>query len=748
MERAWHQWSARLLALAVAGVFALLLSHVPNIMDGEVYETSIRWAPTLDLALSLRLDGLALLFALLITGIGSLILLYAGDYLPADAQRGRFFLFLLLFMASMLGVVLSDNLIALFVFWELTSITSFMLIGFEHGKQSARLAAQQALVVTGIGGLALLAGLLLLGVAADAWTISALAQPGVIDASDGLVIAAFWLVLAGAVTKSAQFPFHAWLPGAMAAPTPVSAYLHSATMVKAGVFLLARMHPVLGDVAAWGWALPAFGGATMVVGAVIAIRETDLKRVLAYSTVSALGTMVFLIGMGTGEAMIGVTVLIVAHALYKAALFMVAGGIDHSTGTRDRNVLGGLRSAMPLTAAAAVLAAISMAGLPPAAGFLAKETLFEVTTHAEFVLLLSIIAAAVGALTLIAAGMVVVRPFFGRPLETPHAPHEGGVGLWVPPLLLGLIGIIGGVLTPLGSDAIRTVAESMSGTAVEVKVSFWHGFNLVLLLSVLAIGAGILGLWKLTLLLRVLPLPRFSGEGAFVGALVLLNRIALLQTRLIQSGSLRRYVIIILISFVLGGMTLLIARGGVAVPEYRDMNAELYAVSALLVVTALAAAFARSRLYAVAALGAGGFGMALLFTFFSAPDVAMTQVLVDTLVVVLFVAVFRHLPSARRTRSPLASRIGYGLVACAVGVTTTVLTWTALTVERSTEVSDYYVAHSVSEAHGRNVVNVILVDFRALDTMGEITVLAVAALGIIALLRLKPQPRDEEEEGA
>ncbi len=746
LERALGGWAARLLSLAIVAVFVYFVSLVPGIVDGEVYAASIAWAPALDLALTLRVDGLALLFALLITGIGALVVLYAGDYLAADAPRGRFFLYLLLFLASMLGIVLADNLIVLYVFWELTSITSFMLIGFEHEQRSAREAAQQALLLTGAGGLALLAGLLLLGVSSGTWEISGLAEPGVVDTSSPLVIAAFVCVTAGAVTKSAQFPFHAWLPAAMAAPTPVSAYLHSATMVKAGVFLLARMHPVLGDIGAWNWVLPAFGGVTMVVAAVIAIHQSDLKRILAYSTVSALGTMVFLIGIGTSHAMIAAAAFIVAHALYKAALFMVAGTVDHETGTRDRALLGGLRRAMPLTAGAAVLAGLSMAALPPALGFIAKESFIEVATEATPAFLMTAAAVAVGALTIVAAGMVVVGPFFGPQRDPPKAPHEGGLGLWLPPLALAGLGIVGGVLAPLVGPLLEPVASSAFGGPVEVSLSLWHGFTPILGLSAAAIAAGFAGYWQLPALRRLLPVVGWSGDAAFRGVLEGLAGVAYVHTRLIQNGSLRRYISIALLVVSLAILGVLFGIGGFAVPELTSVTPEFLGLAALLVATSLAVVLTSSRLRAVVFLAAAGFGTALLFVIFSAPDVAMAQVLVDTLIVILFVSVFRHLPITTETRPRVASRVRNVAVAGLAGGAMTALTWTSLTIDRSRNVSSYYLESSDLLAHGRNVVNTILVDFRALDTFGEITVLAIAAIGIIAVLRLRPEDDAEEAE--
>lgn len=708
-------------------------------MGGEVATATYRWSPGLDLALTFRLDGWSLLFALLITGIGSLVLVYAGDYLSSQARRGQFLLVLLLFQASMLGLVLSDNLMALFVFWELTGITSFLLIGFDHERPSAREAAQQALLVTGAGGLVLLAGLLLLGRSGGAWEISALAVPGVIDPGDAAVLVAFACIAIGAFTKSAQFPFHAWLPGAMAAPTPVSAYLHSATMVKAGVFLLGRMHPVLGEVAAWSWVLPIVGGVTMIIAAVVAIHETDLKRVLAYSTVSALGTMVFLLGIGSAAAVTAAVVFIVAHAFYKAALFMVAGGVDHATDTRDRAALSGLRRAMPLTALAAMLAGLSMVGLPPAAGFLAKESLLAAAIEEPLAAIATVAAMATGALTIVAVGIVVVGPFTGAPSDAARSAHEGGRGLWIPPLLLGAGGVALGLLMPFADAPLTAPVEAVLGTAAPVHLAFWHGFDLVLLLSILVVAAGAVGYGRLPILQRLLPLAPTSGDRAWAGLLAALNVVAVRHTRLIQNGSLRRYSSLVLMTASASALGVLAWQRGLGVPSYSPVGLDVFAVSVFLIISSVAAALARSRLRAMAATGVVGFGMALLFVFFSAPDLAMTQVLVDILIVVLFVAVFRHLPTVSRISPSRRARVRDASVAVAAGVMMTALAWTVLTLDGSRDVSTYFMESSQPLAHGRNVVNTILVDFRALDTLGEIVVLAVAAVGIVAVLRLRAE---------
>ena len=535
-------------------------------------DVSVQWIPALDVALRFRIDGLGLLFALLISGIGALVIIYAAAYLGRAASRARFFAFLLLFMGSMLGLVLADDLIALFVFWELTSITSFALIGFEHERSQARHAAQQALLVTGVGGLALLAGVLLLSIESGEATLSGLAAPGSLDVGDPVVVAAFLLVAAGAFTKSAQLPFHFWLPGAMAAPTPVSAYLHSATMVKAGVYLLARLQPALGELWLWTPLLGTVGAATMLGGAVLALRESDLKRVLAYSTISALGTLVLLIGIGEAAALKAAIVFLVAHALYKAALFMVAGAIDHETGTRDLDALGGLRQAMPWTAAAALLAALSKGGLPPALGFLSKETIFVAGVDSPAAVLLSTVFLVGAVLALTLAVLVGLRPFFGVRTATPKVPREAPRALWLPPLLLASFGIVGGLAAPwLAAPLFEPAVEAASGEPQSLKLSLWPGFGAVLTLSLAAIGGGLAAVLALGRLRDLAAAPRLpAASRAYDGALASLTAIARAQTRLLQNGQLARYISVVVAIAVALVAVQLAARDAAAWPSAWD----------------------------------------------------------------------------------------------------------------------------------------------------------------------------------
>jgi multicomponent Na+:H+ antiporter subunit A len=699
------------------------------------------WAPALGLRLSFAYDGLARLFALLITGIGALVLLYAGPYMHGHPRLGRFYLYLIVFMGSMLGLVLADNLLVMFVFWELTSFSSYLLIGFDQHKPDARASALQALLVTGGGGLALLAGLVLLGMAGGSFELSELLTRGDTIRAHGLYLPLLLLVLTGAFTKSAQVPFHFWLPNAMAAPTPVSAYLHSSTMVKAGVYLLARLTPALGGTTEWQAIVTTAGALTMVTAAFLAYAQTDLKRLLAYATVSALGVMTMLLGLG-GEAAAGAAVMfLLAHAFYKGALFLVAGGVAHATDERDVTRLGGLRGAMPYTAAAGALAAISMSGAPPLAGFLGKELALDVVWHAP--LLAGVLSGATAVASTLLVGVAIavgIQPFIGRPISAEHA-HEGPPGLWLGAVILASLGVVSGLvpwltIEPLVAAATAAVAGSDAG----LKLTLWHGWNVPLLMGTVALVAGLV-------LYRQMPIARariarfqpFRAGPTELYRLGLdaLFRVAALQTRLIQSGYLRRYIwFTIAVAVVLIGGTLAIRpvpiAGGLTEVYLHDV-----AIAAAVLLSAGGAIVTRSTLGAVAALGSVGFGMALIFAKFGAPDLAMTQLVVEALLVILFVLVLYDTPRLE-PRSSRAVRVRDWTIAGSIGALMAALVLVATTVQLEPTVSGFFVDQSVPAAHGHNVVNVILVDFRALDTLGEIAVIALAGVGVHALVRLRP----------
>lgn len=755
-----NRWGYRA-ALGLAGltglVFLRAFLHFPWSPETVLRETAA-WAPSLGAEASFRLDGLSYGFTLLITGIGTLVLVYAAGYFRGKAGSGRIFGWLLFFLAAMLGLVWADNLILLFVFWELTSVASFMLIGFKHEDPAARASARQALAVTGAGGLAMLAGFLLLGMIGrdaglsglDAWTLSSLM--GVEVAAHRLYVPALVLILAGAVTKSAQMPFHFWLPGAMTAPTPVSAYLHSATMVKAGIYLLARLHPMLGGTAAWTSILVVLGGVTMVVGAVLCAGKRDLKLILAYSTVSVLGILTLLLGLGTEPAIKAAVVFLFAHALYKAALFMVAGNVDAATGTRDVLQLGGLHGAMRWTAVAAFFAALSKAGAPPLFGFLGKELLYKAKLAPDAVTSVLLALAFLTNIVLVAMALVVaIWPFRGRRTEAAAGARRLPAAMVVGPLTLAVLGIFIGIVpgafdAGLGSAA----ATAIAGHPVEMKLKLWHGVSpealSVVGLSVLTLAAGFgvfLGLRRrIHLTGRIAAVvgrfgPREGFDATLAGAAGAGRRVVALLLGLGLRGAIAA---LLVMWFVVAIPVLGAGRPVLEMPAFTSF--EEIALVLLIIGGGLLALVHRSSLAALASVGAAGLGMALTFAVFGAPDLAMTQIMVEILSLIVLLLVLRRAPALVRGRAPVV-RAGRALVALGVGAVMAVVTFLASRTGAAADTAAFYLERSYPAALGRNVVNTILVDFRALDTLGEIAVVAVAGLGVIVLLGRGHRSRGE-----
>lgn len=544
--------AAWLVSLLPVAWFLIFLRFLPLIQETGFLTFSYNWIPSLNIQFAFYLDGLSLLFALLITGIGAFIFLYSKDYLKHDPHLGRFFTYLVLFMGSMLGLVLAGNLISLYVFWELTTISSFLLIGYHNEEIKSRKAALQALLVTNVGGLALLAGIILLGQAAGSYELETILNKGEIIRQHPHYAAIFLLILFGAVTKSAQVPFHFWLPNAMAAPTPVSAYLHSATMVKGGIYLLARLSPVLNQTDLWMNTVPVIGGLTLLTGAWMAIVQTDIKRLLAYSTVSVLGMLVLMLGIGSETAVKGAVIYLFAHALYKATLFMCAGVIDHKAGTRDITRMGGLAGLMPLVALGGIMAAVSKSGLPPAIGLIGKELIYESGLHFLNSRTLLILVLLFSNMFLAAvAWQAGIAPFFGRRKEDVDSPAKPSPLLWLGPLVLGTLGLVFGLFPQLIEKAILQPAVSaVAGRTVPLHLALWHGFNPAVLLSLLTI-AGALALFFSQNRLRGLTagaslLRRLGPEHLYELLLTSLQKSAGFLTRRLQSGYQRRYLIIIL----------------------------------------------------------------------------------------------------------------------------------------------------------------------------------------------------------
>ncbi|TLD69163.1 putative monovalent cation/H+ antiporter subunit A [Phragmitibacter flavus] len=750
LHRLTRGLSGWIFALVPAAIAAFYASHFGKISSGEVITQTINWIPSLGIHLAFRLDGLSLLFGLLISGIGALIFIYAGGYLHGHPQLGRFFCFLSFFMGAMLGLVTSDNLLSLFIFWELTSLSSYLLIGFNHESEESRASALKALLVTFFGGQALMLGLILIGIAGQTYSLSELLNNADIVRESPLYTGALLLVILGAFTKSAQVPFHFWLPGAMAAPTPVSAYLHSATMVTAGVFLLARLQPILGGSPLWHGLLTTFGAATMLTGAALAVAQTDLKKLLAYTTVSALGTLVMLLGIGTPLAIQAAALFLIVHSLYKGSLFMVAGTIDHETGTRDVRQLGGLAKAMPITALAAGLAALSMCGFIPALGFIGKELLYEAALHAPQHSGLLVIVSVFGNALVVAVGLIVaVRPFLGKAGETPKHAHEAPPSLWLGPIVLATLGLLLGLLPFLAAQySVGPAASAIAGQTLPTKLSLWHGFNVMLGLSAATLVIGVAlyfsrnSLRELGGLMR--PLAAFGPEQWYAKSLNSMVTFAGIQTRIQQHGYLRYYVMMVLavttLAIVLGLSRSEIHAGWANLADVRFYEV---LIGVIILAAGLYAVTTRGRLSAVAGLGVVGWSVALIFALYGAPDLAITQFMVETLSLILFILVIYHLPRFKEY-TDRKTRIRDAILCSAAGVAIAVMVMKALGTDSVQSISPYYVENSLN-AQGRNIVNVILVDFRALDTLGEITVLGIAALGVYALIKLRPKPEPEPE---
>jgi multicomponent Na+:H+ antiporter subunit A len=752
--RVSRQAAGWILGLLPLGVFVFFARQLPAIAHGETVRQSMQWLPSFNTPLSFYLDGLSLLFALLVTGIGTLIVVYAGGYLAHHDQLGRFYVQLLSFMGAMLGLVLADNIFVFFIFFELTSLTSYLLIGFYHTEEESRVAARKALVVTGGGGLALLGGLLLLGLVTGTMEFSQMLSMGAAVQSHPYYLAIFILVCAGAFTKSAQFPFHFWLPAAMAGPTPVSAYLHSATMVKAGVFLLARLSPVLGGTAVWEGTLGIVGGFTMLMSAWLALRYTDLKQILAYTTVMVLGLLTMLLGVGGEHAITAMVTFTVVHALYKGGLFMMAGSVDHETGTRNVRELGGLRNAMPWTMAGAVATGLSMAGIPPLFGFIGKEMVYEAALHADSFGIVLLGVSVLANVALVGSGLVVgLKPFIGEQKGAfTREPHEAPVSMWLGPLVLGALGLAFGLYPALIDHSLLQAAQTgILQESHELHLALWHGFTPALMASLVtfALGFTVYATWESIQesgLMAGLGTAFGSGPGrVFERGLYGLARFSQNITLLFQNGRFRWYLFATFTSLIVlvgGGLAFEAQLGW---PAFEGEVAYYEgALAALIVLSALVAVRTQGRFIAILALSVGGYGVALIYLLFGAPDLAMTQFAIETLTLILLVIVIIHLPGIEG-EEPLGVRLRDGLAALGCGVVYTLIMSVIIDVPLNRRVSEYLANNSYTEALGHNIVNVILVDFRGIDTMGEITVLTIAAIGVFVLMRMPRRNAHEEE---
>ena len=721
-----------------------LLTNLPAVLAGDVVTARVAWLPSLGLDVTLWLDGLGFFFAALILGIGLLIIAYARHYLAREDHMGEFFTYLLLFQGAMVGIVLSDNVLLLLIFWELTSLSSFLLIGYWKHLPEGRQGARMALAVTGMGGLALIGGMLILGQIAGSYDLSVILENRDAIQASPLYHPALVLILLGCFTKSAQFPFHFWLPHAMAAPTPVSAYLHSATMVKAGIFLMARLWPVLSGTTEWFVLVTGAGLITMVLGATIALFKHDLKALLAFSTVSHLGLITMLLGTGTAFGAMAAVFHILNHATFKAALFMSAGIIDHETHTRDIRRLGGLRRLMPITFSIATLAALSMAGIPLLNGFLSKEMMLEEAAHTTLFDLPWLVPALAVLGSLFSAAYCfrfIGHVFFGPVRDDyPSHPHDPGAGLWGPPALLVTLVVLIGVMPFLAEPLVKLVTAAVLGGAAEVPeahLAIWHGLTPALYMSIVAVGGGLLlflahapsqRLWDRA--------PRPEAKTLFdttiAGAVGLARRTA----APLHDGAFSRYAAILAVTVLaVGAHAWLTGTSGAPSRAMQTPSVVQVAGWAMLVAAAGALVFLhRNRLLSLILIGIVGLMVTAGFVLFSAPDLAMTQLTVEVVTIILLLLALNFLPNRTPIESTAFRRARDGAIAVAGGLATTALSWHYLLRDTvAPSISDFHLANSYKGGGGTNVVNVILVDFRGFDTYGEIIVLSIAALLIFAL---------------
>lgn len=748
------------------------------ISQGETFFKSLPWVPSLGINFNVYLDGLSLLFSLLITGIGTLVVLYSIFYLYNMKKEAlnNFYVYLMMFMGAMLGVVLSDNLMVIYVFWEMTSLASALLIGYWFHKERSRYGAQKSMLITVSGGLAMLAGFSLLFVMTGTFSIREIIGQADVIITNPLFIPAMLCVLAGAFTKSAQFPFHIWLPDAMEAPTPVSAYLHSATMVKAGIYLVARLTPVFGSAPQWFWLVSGFGIVTLLWGSVSAIRQKDLKGILAFSTISQLGLIMSLLGLGSAAfhydvaevgtlyytATLAAVLHLINHATFKGSLFMIVGIIDHETGTRDIRKLGGLMTIMPITFSVALIGTLSMAGIPPFNGFLSKEMFFTATVNATtmnifnmetFGLLFPIVAWVASVFTFIYCMILFSRTFLGefKPKQINKKVHEAPIGLLISPIILGALVVIFGLFPNILANSIiePTMASILPNVLAEgerfyVNIYHWHGFNIELFMTigVVTFGALIFLNLKKWINTAFFLKERDPLNWGYDNSLVWLIKGSTKITNIQMTGLLRDYFIYMTVFMVglLGYTMVKFNIFTIDLVNVSEVPLYIYILVFVLIATTISIPFISHRITAIVGTGVIGFLVALLFVVLRAPDLALTQLMVETVMVVLFLLAFYHLPELRKEKFKPKFKITNLIVSIGVGL---VVTLTALSVHAMSyahpiaSISDYFVENAYKLAAGKNIVNVILVDFRGLDTMLEILVLSIAALGIVVLIRLR-----------
>ena len=731
-------WS---LALIPSLLFIYFVHFIPTVMRGGVTYLGFRWFPDLNINFSFYLDGLSLLFSLLIVGIGIPIVIYSAPYLGNHRYLARYYGYLFLFMASMLGLILADDLILLFVFWELTSISSFLLIGLNHKQQSVRKAAAQALFVTGIGGLSLLASFVLIGMVTNTYSFSQLLLGGHLLQKQFLFMPILLLMLVGAFTKSAQFPFHFWLPNTMEAPTPVSAYLHSTTLVQAGIYLLARFHPLMSQNYWWFIILTTIGGITMLVGVLSAVRQTDMKLILAYTTIAALGSLVFLLGSTHDVIIKAAIAFLLVHALYKATFFMAVGDIQHQTGTRNIEKVRGLRKSMPMTFMAVLVSGASMAGLPPLLGFYVKELVYGAILISPLAsCILTVIAVFSNMIMAMLAFLLVFRPFFGE--QKSKSMRGVNVNMSVNALVLASLTLLISIFPFVTNHMVFSSSVSViSARSIKTELTLWHGFTPALILSLITLLGAIVLYWKRMEFRRILE--RFDSIYHH-GPAWIYDRFmyyfllgAKQQTDILQNGKLRWYLIVTFATIALTLNSVLMKSDVLSAQQWHFSFSLL---PLFLVVWVLMSAYmtiwVRTYLIGLIFLGLFGMGAALFFIVNAAPDIAMTQALVETLIIIIVVlSLYRQPPLPNIVEEKMYSRVINIVIALAVGFSVSILLVAITHQSFDNFIGQYFVKHSLSSGHGRNVVNIVLVDFRSFDTLGEIIVVVAAALGIYGLLK-------------
>jgi len=764
-----------------ATLVVIYASYITQVAKSEIFTGELPWIPSLDISIVSYLDGLSLLFSLLITGIGSLVVLYSIFYLDKHKEKlHNFYVYLLLFMSAMLGVVQSDHLITLYFFWELTSISSFLLIGYWYNRDASRFGALKSMMITVGGGLMMLGGFVLLYLMGGTYSIRELIvmAPNLVD--QPLFTWSLVLILLGAFTKSAQFPFYIWLPDAMEAPTPVSAYLHSATMVKAGIYLVARFTPIFAASELWVWLVTGVGILTLFWGSFFAVKQTDLKGILAFSTVSQLGLIMSLLGASAVAfhsndsidtikfAAFAAIFHLINHATFKGSLFMIAGIIDHETGTRDIRKLGGLMSIMPISFTVAAIGSLSMAGLPPFNGFLSKEMFltamlslqkFELFGFDTWGTLFPIVAWVASIFTFIYSFYFVFRTFNGnyKPEKLPHKPHEAPIGMLISPMLLAvLVVLIFFIPNFIGDTFVKPAVQAIqpflydTPQDIDIHVVAWHGINPELLMT---IGIIIIGV----LLFVALPnwqgmyqrLPKaFTLNNAYdkimQGLDVGLNRLS----RIYMTGSMRHYLLYMFSGIVVIVMGSLVVKNAFSL-SFQDTAPirpyEIILVIVLLIGTAITV-LAKSRLTAIIGLGSVGYTVALFFVIFNAPDLALTQLVIETISVALFLLAFYHLPKLGKREERMRFQLNRAVISIAVGVMVTLVALSAHSQKLIPSISKYYEETVYSLAGGGNIVNVILVDYRGFDTLFEITVLGIAGMAILAMIKLRMNRKEKSHE--